>query len=112
MASDTHEQQQQQQQQQAAADDLRGEDIVPSGLALAQASAACEPPPRSGAGCFAVCAAQRLRARGGVTSSVVRACRRRLAQVSAWLGVAAGDVLEQETDPAVEAMFEQPHPSL
>lgn len=33
-------------------------------------------------------------------------------QVSAWLGVDAGAVLQQETNPAIEAMFDKPHPSL
>jgi hypothetical protein len=35
-----------------------------------------------------------------------------LAQVSAWLGCDAAAVLAQDTDPAIEAMFTKPHPSL
>lgn len=35
-----------------------------------------------------------------------------LAQVSAWLGCDAASVLAQDTDPAIEAMFTKPHPSL
>jgi hypothetical protein len=49
-----------------------------------------------------------------VKNSIILSCALRYLapQVSAWLGVDADAVLEQETDPAIEAMFTKPHPQL